>query len=321
MASNTFDDFTDLREDDKEQPTEQPAEQTTAMAKRVERTPSHYTGGFRLQSTQGDWREAREYCKWLAPQPWLPEPYRNNPGNCYLAISYSTMLGIPEQLIMEYLTVINNRRCLWGDLLVAICRDHPTCEYIHEYIDDRDPKNLVGVCILKRRGGPQNVYTFSEEDARNANLLNKGTWKSYRKWMLLRRARGFGCRSVFPDALFGLQSAEEQRDVSGEYHILSPGGEGQPDVIVQKRADADKVKQAERAYYAGKASSVSAAGVQFAEHDAEEGEQETTAETLGEQTKQKAKKKAKGAAGAILNDIGDDYDEVAAEVAKEEKKA
>ena len=55
---------------------------------------------------------------------------------------------------------------------------------------------------------------FTVEDAKKAGLWGKqGPWQTAPTRMLKLRARAFALRDTFADALRGLQSAEEQRDV------------------------------------------------------------------------------------------------------------
>jgi hypothetical protein len=58
------------------------------------------------------------------------------------------------------------------------------------------------------------VRTFSQDDAKTAGLWGKqGPWSQYPKRMLQLRARGFALRDAFPDALRGIHSADESRDM------------------------------------------------------------------------------------------------------------
>jgi len=68
---------------------------------------------------------------------------------------------------------------------------------------------------------------FSKEDAETAKLWGKqGPWQTYPKRMLAMRARGWAIRNVFPDALKGIQVAEEVQDIPmkdmGNAEIVKP---------------------------------------------------------------------------------------------------
>jgi hypothetical protein len=78
----------------------------------------------------------------------------------------------------------------------------------------------VGKCVIKLRGQPDVVRTFSMDDAKRAGLSGKqGPWTQYPNRMLQLRARGFAVRDAFPDALKGLITAEEAQDIPKTVHM------------------------------------------------------------------------------------------------------
>ena len=92
-------------------------------------------------------------------------------------------------------------------------RAHPKCESIEERLEGTGDAR-VAICTVKRTGNPPTIGRFSVADAKAAMLWGKsGPWTQYADRMLQMRARGFACRDAFPDALRGLQSAEEARDI------------------------------------------------------------------------------------------------------------
>lgn len=154
--------------------------------------------------------EAMKYAEIIAKSDIVPKDYKNNAGNVLVAVQMGAELGLPPLQALQNIAVINGRPCVWGDSLIAIARAHPACEYINESFDD---KNATAICIVKRKGEPEQKRTFSQEDAVTAGLWGKqGPWKTNPKRMLQMRARGFAIRDVFADALRGLAVAEEVRD-------------------------------------------------------------------------------------------------------------
>lgn len=116
---------------------------------------------------------------------------------------------------MQNLAVINGRPALWGDAVIALVRSSPLCEYVVETDDGQ-----TATCKVKRKGEPEQVRTFSMEDARAAGLSGKqGPWVQYPKRMRQMRARAFALRDVFPDVLRGLPVAEEVMDTPAEKHM------------------------------------------------------------------------------------------------------
>jgi len=109
---------------------------------------------------------------------------------------------------MQNIAVINGRPSIWGDAMIALVRACPAFEYINETQTDKE-----ATCVIKRKGEPEAVRTFSMEDAKRAGLTGKsGPWTQYPKRMMQMRARSWALRDVFPDVLKGMICAEEALD-------------------------------------------------------------------------------------------------------------
>lgn len=155
--------------------------------------------------------EAMEMAKLMANSQMVPKDYQGRPENVLVAVQMGVELGLPAVASLQNIAVINGRPALWGDAVLAIVKSHHAYEWINEYFQD----DGTAVCVIKRKGEPEQTRTFSDADAKQANLLGKsGPWSTNPKRMKQMRARAFACRDVFPDALKGLSVAEEAQDIA-----------------------------------------------------------------------------------------------------------
>lgn len=184
--------------------------------------------------------QALTFSKYLAESDLVPKDFKGRPGNCLVAIQWGAELGLKPLQAMQNLAVINGRPALWGDAVIALARSSPLCEYIVETDD-----GSTATCKVKRRGEPEQVRTFSMDDARAAGLAGKqGPWAQYPKRMRQMRARAFALRDVFPDVLRGLPVAEEVMDTPTEKHmgpaeVVPPAPPAHyPDDAFEKNVDA-----------------------------------------------------------------------------------
>lgn len=144
----------------------------------------------------------------------VPKDFQGNPGNILIAMQWGMELGMAPLQAMQNIAVINGRPSIWGDAMIAIARSAPSCEYITETLQGEGDA-MIATCKAKRKGQPEEIRTYSVEDAKTAGLWNKqGPWKTSPKRMLQLRARAFAIRDVFADALRGMASAEEQQDIA-----------------------------------------------------------------------------------------------------------
>ena len=159
--------------------------------------------------------QALTFSNYLADSDLVPKDFKGKPGNCLIAMQWGSELGLKPLQSLQNLAVINGRPALWGDAVIALVLSSPVCEYVTE-----DDDGHTAYCRVKRKGAPEQVRTFSIDDARAAGLSGKqGPWTQYPKRMRQMRARAFALRDVFPDVLRGLPVAEEVMDIPAEKHM------------------------------------------------------------------------------------------------------
>lgn len=160
--------------------------------------------------------EAMRLADMLATSNLVPKNYQNKPSDILVACSWGSEIGLKPLQALQNIAVINNVPAVWGDAVVALVRGSGLCEYINQ---DWDEATKTATCTVKRKGEPEQVRTFSYEDANIAGHLNKDTYKKNLRRMLSIRARAFALRDVFADVLKGLKVAEEVMDYQEEKDI------------------------------------------------------------------------------------------------------
>jgi uncharacterized protein involved in tolerance to divalent cations len=153
--------------------------------------------------------EAMRLATMIANSDLAPKDYKGKPGNVLVAIQMGEEVGLKPMQALQNIAVISGRPSLWGDAMLALVKAHPEFEDMNEWFE-----NGTAHCMIKRRNQTAQTRTFSVEQAKKAGLKGKaGPWTNYEERMLQMRARGFCIRDVFPDAIKGLQMAEEVIDL------------------------------------------------------------------------------------------------------------
>jgi hypothetical protein len=145
------------------------------------------------------------------------------PQAIFVALEMGLEVGLPMMASLQNIAVINGRPTIWGDAQLAIVRSTGQLEVFEEWYEEggkrltRNPStftdNTTAVCKLKRAGCEVWESAFSVADAKRANLWGKaGPWSQYPARMLRFRARSFGLRDQFGDALKGFRTTEEAQD-------------------------------------------------------------------------------------------------------------
>ncbi len=141
----------------------------------------------------------------------------NTPAKILLAMQLGMEVGLPPMASIQNIAVINGRPSLWGDVCLGLCRrsglfDEEAFEQVWQY--DAEGNAVKAICTVRRLpNGKKIVSEFTWAEAVKAKLDTKDTYKSYRKRMLMNRARAFALRDGFADVLKGVLIAEEAADL------------------------------------------------------------------------------------------------------------
>jgi hypothetical protein len=166
--------------------------------------------GFALQPQ--NLTEAMQLADMLSKSGMVPKQYINNPQSTLVAMMMGSELGLNPIQSLQNIAVINGKPSIYADALLALVQNHPKFGGHEESFDE---KTMTAACTVWRKGDKNpHTVTFSQADAQQAGLWGKsGPWQQYPKRMLMWRARGYALRDKFADALGGLITAEEARDI------------------------------------------------------------------------------------------------------------
>jgi hypothetical protein len=166
--------------------------------------------GFALQPQ--NLTEAMQLADMLSKSGMVPKQYTGNPQSTLVAMMMGSELGLNPIQSLQNIAVINGKPSIYADALLALVQNHPKFGGHEESFDE---KTMTAACTVWRKGDKNpHTVTFSQADAQQAGLWGKsGPWQQYPKRMLMWRARGYALRDKFADALGGLITAEEARDI------------------------------------------------------------------------------------------------------------
>lgn len=159
---------------------------------------------------------------------WVPKSYLTKEGKpnqpmVEVGIMHGLMVGLPPLAALQSIAVINGMPSVWGDGMLALCRDSGLMEDHREWFEG-EGDGLTAYCEVRRRGAPTPMLgKFSYGMAKRAGLTSKtGPWTAYPARMMQMRARAFALRDIFADVLKGLRCAEEVID--GGDLVVQPDG-------------------------------------------------------------------------------------------------
>lgn len=122
-----------------------------------------------------------------------------------LRILFGRELAFTAMQALRLVSVINGRPSVDATAIVGRCLQHPECEYF-ELVESSATK---ATWKTKRRGRPEQVLSWTIEQAKQAKLDGKDNWRNWPENMLRARAATNLARVVWPEVTAGLFTADE----------------------------------------------------------------------------------------------------------------
>jgi hypothetical protein len=173
------------------------------------------SNGFALMMSPATIEAAREFCATLSKTEFVPKAFRGKPDSIMVVGAMGARLGVDVFTAMAGISDINGKPAIYGDLMLAVCQNHPAfLDCVETFEGEPYADTFRAVCIAKRKGREPVTRTFSVIEAKEAQLWKKsGPWTATPQRMLQMRARAFALRDTFSDALAGFHAREELDDL------------------------------------------------------------------------------------------------------------
>lgn len=176
----------------------------------------------------------------LADASLIPQAYRKNPANVFVAIEYGEALGIHPMVALSEINVIQGTPSLSASLMASLARN--AGHKVRVYGD-----NTQATCEIVRSDDPEFTHTatWTEAKARAAGLWGKGHWGKDPGTMLRWRAISECVRFACSEVLGGIKyTPEEVRDFSptnAPQNAAQPPQEAQQPVTIRRQAPAEDI--------------------------------------------------------------------------------
>jgi hypothetical protein len=145
-------------------------------------------------------------------------------GKASIIIMRGLEMGFMPVEAFSAIYLVNNKPTIYGDAILSLIQGSGQLKYFKEWREGT-PKtdDWTACCEVERAGYDRQLFKFSWETAKTANLTGKsGPWALYPERMLQMRARAFAVRDTFADVLRGMRIAEEERDVEPDKEPTEP---------------------------------------------------------------------------------------------------
>lgn len=164
-------------------------------------------------------------------------PKGSTTGSIAASIIKGQSIGLDLVTSMSYITVVNGRASLMGDLALGLVRKSGLTNpklggYLREEWTGEGEERTCTMSAKRHDTGEEMVRSFSTAQARVAMLIGKtAIWLGFHDRMLRYRAMGFLLRDLFSDLLLGLYLTEELQE--SDYFEPPRSGESKPTTAIE----------------------------------------------------------------------------------------
>lgn len=182
--------------------------------------PAEPRGGGMLSvfSDVNSFETAQRMAKALASSTLVPDTYRENPGNCLIAMEVAQRTGSSILAVTQNLHVIHGRPSWSSSYIIAAINSCGRFSPLRFEEDDKEGGRTRAWAY--DLGNNEKVYGawVSMEMAKAEGWMNKNgsKWKTMPELMRRYRAASFFGRQFAPEILMGMQTREEVEDFVDE---------------------------------------------------------------------------------------------------------
>jgi len=162
--------------------------------------------------------DAMRMAKVLSAAPMVPQSYRNEPGNCLIAIDMAQRMNMPPMMIMQNLYIVNGNPGWSGQACIALINASGRFTAL-KFKEHQDGDDFSCTAYATEIESGETVYgtTVDRKMAKECGWLDKNGsfWKKMPMQMARYRAAAFFARTYCPQALMGLYTTDELYDING----------------------------------------------------------------------------------------------------------
>ena len=157
--------------------------------------------------------------KMLSQANMLPRTFAGNPGNCMILIDMAKRSGMSVLFVAQNLYIVSGNPSWSGQSCIALinnCGRFTPLKFDEKYVSPEEWE-CTAYATEKATGETLRSTTINYQLAKDSGWYDKtgSYWKKMPMQMAKYRAAAFFARVYCPEALFGLYTYEEQKDIHG----------------------------------------------------------------------------------------------------------
>lgn len=150
----------------------------------------------------------------------IPQTYQGKPQDCFIAMEMANRMNVSPMIVMQNMYVVKGKPSWSGQacaMLINSCGKFRDVKHIYTGTKGTDNRGCYVQAIRIEDGEQVCGVEVTMQMAKAEGWTTNSKWKNMPELMLAYRAAAFFARVYCPEALMGVQTAEEILDVSEKY--------------------------------------------------------------------------------------------------------
>ena len=145
----------------------------------------------------------------------IPQSYQGKPQDCFVAIEMANRMGVSPMVVMQNMYVVKGKPSWAGQactMLINSCGKFKDVKHIYTGEKGKPNRGCYVTATRISDGSQVDGVEVTMQMAQSEGWTSNSKWRNMPELMLAYRASAFFARAYCPEAMMGVQTAEEVYD-------------------------------------------------------------------------------------------------------------
>lgn len=179
----------------------------------VERTTAIATNS--VWENKDQFNQLLRAAQMLSQTSIIPQSYQGKPQDCFVAIEMANRMGVSPMVVMQNMYVVKGKPSWAGQactMLINSCGKFKDVKHVYTGEKGKPNRGCYVTATRISDGSQVDGVEVTMQMAQSEGWTSNSKWRNMPELMLAYRASAFFARVYCPEAMMGVQTAEEVYD-------------------------------------------------------------------------------------------------------------
>lgn len=179
----------------------------------VEQTTAIATNG--VWESKDQFNQLLRAAQMLSQTSIIPQSYQGKPQDCFVAIEMANRMGVSPMVVMQNMYVVKGKPSWAGQactMLINSCGKFKDVKHVYTGEKGKPNRGCYVTATRISDGSQVDGVEVTMQMAQSEGWTSNSKWRNMPELMLAYRASAFFARVYCPEAMMGVQTAEEVYD-------------------------------------------------------------------------------------------------------------